>query len=90
MARSSAVEVTTFSEARANLRAYMDMAGEDRLPVVITRRKREPVVMVSLSEWNALNETDYLLSTPTNAERLRAGIAAADRGEAVERDLIDA
>ena len=45
--------------------------------------------MVSLADWNAMEETAYLLSSPRNAERLRASIAELDAGEGIERELIE-
>ncbi len=73
--------ILSFSEARAALKTLMDQVTEDKTPAIITRRGAEPVVMVSLSEWEAIQETNYLLESPANAKRLREAIAAADAGE---------
>ena len=81
------MDVVTYSDARANLSGVMDRVIQDRTHVVITRQKAEPVVMVSLSEWNAIEETMHLLSTPANAERLRASIQQLDAGKGREREL---
>lgn len=85
--KSAAVDVRTFSEARANLKALMDTATEDGMPVIITRRKAEPVVMISLSEWNSWQETSYLRSSPENARLLNESIAQAERGDVVRVEL---
>jgi len=45
--------------------------------------------MISLAEWNSMAETEYLLSSPNNARRLRESIAQMDAGKGVERELID-
>jgi antitoxin YefM len=82
------MDVLTYSDARANLKAVMDRVAEDRTPVVITRRKAEAVVMVSLADWNATEETLHLLSTPANAEQLRQSIRQLDAGGGQERDLV--
>ena len=82
------MDVLTYSDARANLKAVMDRVAEDHTPVVITRQKAEAVVMVSLSDWSATEETLYLLSSPANAGRLRASIRQLDAGKGKERDLI--
>ena len=37
--------------------------------------------MIALSEWEAIQETNYLLSSPANAKRLRNSIAAAETGQ---------
>jgi antitoxin YefM len=81
------MDVLTYSDTRANLKAVMDKVVEDRTPVVITRQKAEAVVMVSLADWSAMEETLHLLTSPTNAERLRAAIAQLDDGEGKEREL---
>ncbi|TWS93367.1 type II toxin-antitoxin system Phd/YefM family antitoxin [Reyranella sp. CPCC 100927] len=84
------MDVLTYSDTRANLKDVMDRVVRDKTPVVITRQKAEAVVMVSLSDWNATEETLHLLSTPANAERLRASIRELDAGGGGERTLSDA
>jgi antitoxin YefM len=83
------MDVVTYSDTRANLKAVMDRVVKDKTPVVVTRQKGEAVVMVSLSDWNAIEETLHLLSTPANARRLRAGIRQLDAGQGVRRALSD-
>jgi antitoxin YefM len=67
----------------------MDRVVDDRTHVVVTRQRSEAVVMVSLSDWNAMEETMHLLSTPTNAERLRSSIRKLNEGRGSERELIN-
>lgn len=83
------MDVVTYSEARAHLKDLMDRAVEDREEIVVTRRKGESVVMMSLDAWNSVQETLYLLSTPNNAKRLRDAVAQLDSGGGSERDLIE-
>ena len=83
------MDVLTFTDTRAKLKDVMDRVVEDRAPVVITRQKAESVVMVSLADWNAMEETMHLLSTPANASRLLAAIDELDAGRGAERDLIE-
>lgn len=83
------MEVLSYSDARKNLKSVMDKVVADHSEAIITRRNGEAVVMVSLSEWNSIRETEYLLSTPKNAKRLRRGIAQLDAGKGIERDLIN-
>lgn len=82
------MNVITYSEARANLKEVMDRVVEDRTQIVITRQKAQAVVLVSLEDWNAMEETMHLLSTPTNAERLRSSIRQLDAGKGTERELV--
>lgn len=77
----------SFSAARANLKAVMDSAVEDRAPVAIVRQAAEAVVMVSASEWAAIEETLHLLQAPGNAARLAESIAEFDSGKAFEQEL---
>jgi antitoxin YefM len=83
------MDVLSYSETRARLKEVMDRVVEDRSPVVITRQKAEAVVMVSLADWNAMEETLHLLSSPANAEYLRDAIRELDEGRGRERELID-
>ncbi len=74
------MEIVTYSETRANLKAVMDRVVDDHVPIAITRQRGKPVVMVGLDDWNSMNETRYLMSTPNNARRLMDSIADADAG----------
>ena len=78
----------TYSTARANLASVMDRVCEDHEPLIITRNGDQSVVMLSLDDYKALEETAYLLRTPANARRLLASIAQLNAGQAVERELI--
>ena len=82
------MDVTTYSDARANLKGLMDQVVKDRTHVVITRQKAGSVVMVSLDDWNAMEETLHLLSTPTNATRLRDAVHQLDAGKGHARPLM--
>ena len=77
------------TELRANLSAVMDRVNDDHEPVIVHRAKGKPVVMVSLEDCASMDETTYLLSSPANAQMLREGIAALNRGEGIVRMLIE-
>ena len=81
------MDVLTYTDTRARLKEVMDRVVDDHQPVVVTRQKAEAVVMVSLADWNAMEETVRLLSSPKNAERLREAIHELDAGGGVEHDL---
>jgi antitoxin YefM len=70
-----------YSRARQNLARLMDKVCDDSAPVVVTRRNGRSVVMMSLDEYHAIDETLHLTSSPRNAERLRKGIAEANAGK---------
>ena len=81
-------EAVTYSEARQNFASFMDRVCDDHDPIIVTRQKSRPIVLMSLEDYNAMAETAYLLSTPANAERLLASVREADRGLAQEHELI--
>ena len=89
MSYISAMDIVTFSEARANLKAVMDRACADRAPVVVNRaRGQENVVIVPQGEWEGLQETLHLLASPANARHLLEGIRELDAGLGEEHELI--
>lgn len=83
------MDVLTYSDTRARLKEVMDRVVDDHMPVVVSRQRGEAVVMVSLADWQAMEATAYLVSTPNNARRLRESIAELEAGLGVERELID-
>jgi antitoxin YefM len=64
----------TASEARANLYRLIDETNESHRPVVIAG-KRSSVVLVAAEDWDAIQETLYLLSIPGMRESIRKGMA---------------
>jgi antitoxin YefM len=83
------MDVISYSETRERLKEVMDRVVEDHQPVVISRQKAESVVMVSLADWHAMEETMHLLSSPANAARLRAAITELDNADGQARKLIE-
>ena len=77
----------TYSESRANYAETLDSVVNDREEVVITRAGHEPVVIVSLDDYESLKETAYLLRSPENARRLIGSIERLESGQGVQRDL---
>lgn len=80
---NAALDVVTYSHARQNLKEVMDRATDDHMPVVISRRDGKPAVLVSLEDWNGMQETANLLGSEANRTVLLASIAQAERGEVV-------
>ncbi|HEX4742010.1 MAG TPA: type II toxin-antitoxin system prevent-host-death family antitoxin [Caulobacteraceae bacterium] len=83
------MNVLSYSETRAHLKEVMDTVVDDHTPVVVTRKRGEAVVMVSLADWRSMEETLHLLSNPTNAGRLKAAIDELDRSGGAERALVE-
>lgn len=81
------MDAISYTAARSNLAKMMEKVCEDHQPVIITRKKAPSVVMISLEDFEALQETAYLLRSPENARRLLESIAELERGGGIERAL---
>ena len=83
------MKTLSYSQTRANLAATLDAVTDDREEVVVTRAGHEPVVIVSLDDYESLKETAFLLKSPENARRLLASIDRLEGGNGVERQLAE-
>ncbi|WP_102110076.1 type II toxin-antitoxin system Phd/YefM family antitoxin [Oceaniglobus roseus] len=83
------MNIVTYTDARKHLKEVMDHAIRDKTETTITRAGREAVVVVGKEEWDAIQETLYLLTSPTNARRLRESVAQLDAGRGAEQTLDD-
>ena len=83
------MNAVTLKNAESRLGSLMDQVSQDHAPVIIARDEGEPAVLVSLAEWNGMEETLYLMSNPRNAARLLEGIHEFDAGLGQERELIE-
>ncbi len=82
------MNAVTYSQARSDLAKTMDRVCDDHSPIIITRKSQRSVVMISLEDYQALEETAYLLRSPKNARRLLESIAELQLGGGTERELI--
>ena len=69
------MDTITYSEVRSKLAKTMEKVCDDHAPVIVTRKNSRSVVMISLDDYEALEETAYLLQSPKNARRLLESIA---------------
>jgi antitoxin YefM len=83
------MDAISYSTARANLATTMNRVCEDHEPLIITRNGQPSVVMLSLEDFTALEETSYLLRSPTNAKRLMTAIEQLTAGKGTERKLAE-
>ena len=81
------MDTLTYTAVRANLACAMDRVCDDHEALIITRNGDQAVVMLSLEDYKALEETAYLLRTPANAKRLLSAAAQLGAGKGVEREL---
>lgn len=82
------MRTTTYTDARNNLKGLMNKVCADHTPTVITNNAtKEEVVMLSLEDYNALEETSYLMRSPKNASRLLASKNETAKGKYKKRAL---
>lgn len=79
----------TYSEARQNLLATMIKAEEINAPIMITRKGKKACVLMSIDEYESLQETSYLMRSPKNAVRLLESIKEIENKKGLEKDLIE-
>ncbi len=83
------MEAISYSAARANLAKTMGRVCDDHSPIIITRKSESPVVMMSLEDYQAMEETTYLLRSPANARNLLESMAELEAGKGNERELLE-
>jgi len=79
----------SYTAFRSHLAKTLDKVNEDHTPVIITRQKGKPAVLISLEDFKSYEETAYLMASPKNAERLNQAITEIDSGKTVQHDLIE-
>jgi antitoxin YefM len=85
----SNMETMSYSSARENLAQTIKKVCDDHEPVIITRKRENAVVMISLEDYKSLEETAYLLRSPKSARRLLESIAELEQGGGEERELAE-
>jgi len=83
------MDAITYTTARQNLAKTMEKVCQDHSPVIITRKKNDSVVIMSLEDYTALEETAFLLRSPKNARRLIESIVQLGEGKGTEGELAE-
>ncbi len=83
------MKTMSYSQSRQNYASVLESVLADREEVVVTRAGHDPVVIVSLEDYQSLKETAYLLQNPANARRLLASIERLEAGAGSEHDLVE-
>ena len=83
------MQVVSMTEARNNFKAIFDSVYYDNDEVIVHRKNNESVVLIPLSEYNSIKETQYLLNNPSNRKHLDESIRQLRNGKIVEKDLIE-
>ncbi|MGL4177122.1 MAG: type II toxin-antitoxin system Phd/YefM family antitoxin [Dermatophilaceae bacterium] len=83
------MKTMTYTESRARYAEVLDRVANDREEVVITRAGHDPVVIVSLEDYESLRETAYLMRSPANARRLLDAMERLEAQRGERHDIID-
>ncbi len=83
------MDAVPYTRIRAHLAEAMERVCDDHTPVIITRKNERSVVMISLEDYEAIEETAYLLRSPKNARRLLESIAELRSGKGTEHELAE-
>lgn len=83
------MKTMSYTESRARYAEVLDGVTNDREEVVITRAGHEPVVIVSLEDYQSLKETAYLMRSPANARRLLDAMERLEAGRGQTHDLLE-
>jgi antitoxin YefM len=81
------MKVLSYTALRSNLAKTMEKVCEDHEPIVITRKSEGAVVMLSLEDYESLEETTYLLRSPKNVKRLLESISQLEEGRGMVKVL---
>jgi len=82
------MEAITYTAARQNLAKTMEKVCKDHAPIIVTRKTSNSVVIMSLEDYEALEETAYLLRSPKNTRRLIESIAQLENDKRTEKELL--
>ncbi len=83
------MDTMSYTAFRNELAKVLDKVNDDHKPVLITRQNGKPAVVISLEDFQAYEETAYLMASPKNAQRLNDAINQVDAGKATRRGLLE-
>ncbi len=83
------MKTMSYTESRARYAQVLDAVANDREEIVITRAGHEPVVIVSLEDYESLRETAYLMRSPANARRLLDAMERLETDRGTHRELLE-
>lgn len=83
------MDAITYTAVRNNLAKTIDKVNEDHAPIIITRQNGSSAVLMSLDDFNAYEETAYLMRSPANAARLSKAVMDVVKGKAKARKPIE-
>lgn len=81
------MEIISYTKARNNFSDVMNKVCQNHTPITIYRQESKPVVLISLEDYNSIEETMYLMSTPNNFKNLLQSIDEIEQGKVIEMDI---
>ncbi|WP_293752529.1 type II toxin-antitoxin system prevent-host-death family antitoxin [uncultured Paraglaciecola sp.] len=81
------MDTMSYSAFRNHLASSLDKVNDDHKPLLITRQNGKPAVLMSVDDFQAYEETAYLMASPKNAERLNQAIQEVEAGNMVHHEL---
>lgn len=85
----TAMKTANFTELRTNLKTYLDGVILNSEPLIVQRPGNESVVVISLEEYNAIKETEYIMSSPAMMEAIRQGEKEIAQGKGITVNVAD-
>ena len=83
------MEVLNYTEFRKNLTKSLNKVNDDAEIVVVSRSKGKNVVVMSLEEYNSLQETLHLMSTAANRKKLEIAMKNVEAGIFIKKSLVE-
>jgi len=83
------MQTLNFSHTRQNLASTLDDVVDNAMPVIVTRQNKESVVIISMKDYRAMEETAYLMQSDANAKRLNRAINQLEDGLGKTKELIE-
>ena len=83
------MQTLNFSHTRQNLASTLDDVVDNAMPVIVTRQNKESVVIISMKDYRAMEETAYLMQSEANAKRLNRAINQLGDGLGKTKELIE-
>ena len=83
------MDAISYTAVLANLAQTMDKVCDNHESIIVTRNREQAVVLISLEDYKAMEETAYLLRSPANSHRLLESIDELEQGKGQMRELLD-
>ena len=77
------MDALTYTYTRQHFVDVMRLVNDDHVPVVVTSQRGKPVVIISLEDYQSLEETAYLLRNTTGAQRLLESVEELRNGSSI-------